>query len=73
MYKPPQSSHTKNPCEIAPPNISPSGSLSLENYPQITMNVKQSTNGKFASNYKASPIDLELQISLRRKALEKGL
>ena len=28
--------------------------------------VKQSKNGKFTSNYTASPIDLETQISLRR-------
>ena len=28
--------------------------------------VKQSKNGKFTSNYTASPIDFETQISLRR-------
>ena len=28
--------------------------------------VKQSKNGKFTSNYKASPIDFEMQISLHR-------
>ena len=28
--------------------------------------VKQSKNGKFASSFKASPIDFETQISLRR-------
>ena len=28
--------------------------------------VKQSKNSKFPSNYKASPIDFETQISLRR-------
>ena len=28
--------------------------------------VKQSKNGKFTSNYKASPIDFQTQISLRR-------
>ena len=27
---------------------------------------KQSKNGKFTSNYKASPIDSETQVSLRR-------
>ena len=27
---------------------------------------KQNKNGKFSSNYKASPIDFETQISLRR-------
>ena len=37
-------------------------------YLEITLihNVKQSKNGKFTSNYKASPIDFETQISLRR-------
>ena len=30
--------------------------------------VKQSKNGKFPSNYKASPIDFETQISLHRLA-----
>ena len=28
--------------------------------------ITQSKNGKFTSNYKASPIDFEMQISLRR-------
>ena len=28
--------------------------------------VKQSKNGKFTSNYKASPIEFETQVSLRR-------
>ena len=48
---------------IAPPNMSPSGGWYLE----ITLihKVKQSKNGKFPSNYKASPIDSEKQISLR--------
>ena len=32
----------------------------------IKYKVKQSKNGKFPSNYKASPIDFETQISLRR-------
>ena len=30
--------------------------------------VKQGKNGKFPSIYKASPIDFEMQISLRRQA-----
>ena len=34
--------------------------------------VKQSKNGKCSSNYNASPIDFETQISLRRKAPRKG-
>ena len=35
---------------------------------KITVNykVKQSKNGKFTFNYKASPINLETQISLRK-------
>ena len=33
--------------------------------------VKQSKNGKFTSNYKASPIGFETQIFLRRKAPPK--
>ena len=33
--------------------------------------VKQSKNGKCSSNYNASPIDFETQISLRRKAPPK--
>ena len=43
--------------------MSPSGGWYLE----ITLihKVKQSKNGKFPSNYKASPIDFEKQISLR--------
>ena len=44
----------------------PPGGLHLENY-----NVKQSKNGKFTSNCKASPIDFETQISLCRKAPPK--
>ena len=34
----------------------------------LKYNVKQSKNGKFTSIYKASSIDFETQISLRRKA-----
>ena len=32
----------------------------------IKYKVKQGKNGKFTSNYKASPIDFETQISLRK-------
>ena len=32
----------------------------------LKYNVKQNKNGKFTSNYKASTIDFETQISLRR-------
>ena len=34
----------------------------------LKYNVKQSKNGKFPSNYKASQIDFETQISLHRLA-----
>ena len=49
---------------IAPPNIRPPGACTWN----ITLKykVKQSKNGKFTSNCKASPIDLETQISLRK-------
>ena len=43
----------------------PPGGLYLENYPK-EYKVKQSKNGKFTFSYKASPIDFETQISLRR-------
>ena len=43
------------------PKISPS-----KYKPPGACTVKQSKNGTFTSNYKASPIDFETQISLRR-------
>ena len=58
---PPQTGNGKNPLLNRPSKYKPPGSLYLENCPQI-----QSKNGKFASNYKTSPIDFETQISLRR-------
>ena len=48
----------------APPNISPPGACTWKI--ALKYKVKQSKNGKFTSNYKASPIDFETQISLRR-------
>ena len=48
---------------VAPPNISPLGGLYLEI--ALKYKVKQSKNGTFPSNYKASLIDFETQISLR--------
>ena len=50
--------------QIAPPNISPPGGLYLKI--ALKYKVKQSKNGKFPSNYKASLIDFETQLSLRR-------
>ena len=49
---------------MAPPNISPPGACNWKI--ALKYKVKQSQNGKFTSNYKASPIDFETQISLRR-------
>ena len=47
-----------------PPPPTPGGGLYLKI--ALKYKVKQSENGKFPSNYKASPIDFETQISLRR-------
>ena len=44
--------------------MSPLGGLYLEIARKYK--VKRSKNSKFPSNYKASPIDFETQISLRR-------
>ena len=49
---------------MAPPNTSSPGACTWKI--ALKYKVKQSTNGKFPSNYKASPIDFETQISLRR-------
>ena len=62
-YEPPKPVTQKKPRYFAPPNISPPGGLYLEI--ALKYKVKQSKNGKFTSNYKASPIDFETQISLR--------
>ena len=64
MYKPPKRVMQKTLRYIAPPNISSPEACTWK----ITLEykVKQSKNGKFTSNYKASPIDLETQISLRK-------
>ena len=47
-----------------PSKYKPRRSLYSENCPQIQSKTKK--NGKFPSRYKASPIDFETQISLRR-------
>ena len=53
----------KTLCYIAPPDMSPLGGLYLEI--ALKYKVKQSKDGKsFPSNYKASLIDFETQISL---------
>ena len=69
MYKPPanitpQTGNVKNP----PLNcLSKYKLLGACNWKiALKYKVKQSKNGKFTSNYKASPIDFETQFSLRR-------
>ena len=64
VYKPPKLVTQKVLRLIAPPNISSPGACTRKI--ALKYKVKQSTNGKFTSNYKASPIDFETQISLRR-------
>ena len=50
--------------KIIPRNISPPGGLYLEI--ALKYKVTQSKNGKFPSNYSASPMDFKSQISLHR-------
>ena len=59
MYKAPQTRNAKN----LPLNC-PQGACTWKI--ALKYKVKQSKNSKFTSNYKASPIDFETQISLRR-------
>ena len=59
MYKPLQ---TKAP--QTGPNISQPGTCTWKF--ALKHKVEQSKTGKFTSNYKASPIDFETRISLRR-------
>ena len=54
----------KNPLLNRPSKYKPPGGLYLENCPQIQSKTKQKR--QIYSNYKASPIDFETQISLRR-------
>ena len=61
---PPQTRNAKNPPLNRPSKLKPPGDLYLEI--ALKYKVKQSKNGKFPSNYEASPIDFETQISLRR-------
>ena len=71
MYKPleiwaPQTGITKNPPLNRPSKYSPPPRGGLYSEIALKYKVKQSKNGKFPSNYKASPIDFETQISFRR-------
>ena len=70
MYKPlqtqapqPSNANLKNPPLNRPSKYKPAGGLYLEYF---KYKVKQSKDGKFTSNYKASPINFETQISLHR-------
>ena len=63
-YKPPQTRNAKNPPLNRPSKYKPPGGLYLEI--ALKYKVTQSKNGKFTSNYKASPTDLETQISIRK-------
>ena len=79
MYKPlqiqaPQTCNAKNPPLNCPSKYKPPGGLSLEI--ALKYKVKQSKNGKFPSNYKASTIDFEThhfppQISPLKRDFEK--
>ena len=72
MYKPlqisPQTRNAKNPPLNRPSKYKPPTPLPAGLYLKIALKykVKQSKNDKFHSNYKASPIDFETQLSLRR-------
>ena len=70
MYEPlqiwaPQTGNAKNPLLNRPSKYKPTGGACTWKI-ALKYKVKQSKNGKFTSNYKASPIDFETQISLRR-------
>ena len=63
-YKPPKLVTQKNPPLNCLSKYKPPGGLYLEI--ALKHKVKQSKYGNFTSNYKASPIDFETQISLHR-------
>ena len=63
-YKPPKTGNAKNPPLNCPSKYKPPGAYTWKI--ALRYKVKQSKNGKFTSSYKASPIDFETQISLRR-------
>ena len=56
--------NAKKPPLNRPSKYKSPGGLYLEN--ALKYEVKQSKNGRFIPSYKASPIDFETQISLRR-------
>ena len=61
---PPKSVTQKNSLLSRPSKYKPPGACTWKI--ALKYKVKQSKNGKFTSNYKASPIDFETQIFLRR-------
>ena len=64
-YKPPETNPPLNrPAKYKPPTPARPGACSSKI--ALEYQLKQSKNGKFTSNYKASPIDVETQVSLRR-------
>ena len=75
MYKPPELTTQKpllnRPSKYKHPPPPGGGGLYLEI--SLKYKVKQNRNGKFPSNYKASPIDFETQFSSVDKPLKKGL
>ena len=70
MYKPlqiiisPQTGNAKNPLLNHPSKYKPPPPGACSWKIALKYKVKQSKNGKFMSNYKATPIDFETQISL---------
>ena len=69
MYKPlqiqaPQTGNAKNPPLNRPSKYKPPGAGTWKI--ALKYKAKQSKNSKSTSNYKASPIDFETQISVRR-------
>ena len=64
MYKRPKPVTQKNPPLNRPSKYKPPGACTWKI--ALKYKVKQGKHGKFTSNYKASSIDFETQISLRR-------
>ena len=60
----PQTRNAKTPPLNHPSKYKPPGACTWKI--ALKYKVNQSKDGKFTSNYKASPIDFETQISLRR-------
>ena len=60
----PQTGNARNPLLNRPSKYKPPGACTWKI--ALRHKVEQRKNGKFTSNYKASPIDFETQISLRR-------